>query len=119
MTSLQAMSSLKYKRKMKKLIILILILIIQHSIFNFKSFSQIWNTVGFTEPATIFAFHIYNDKLYVGGGFLKAGDIPVKDIATWDGINWDSLGCNPPIIGGGGIRTIEDYNNDIYIGGGL
>ncbi len=111
-----AMSSLKYKRKMKKLIILILILIIQHSIFNFKYFAQTWNTVGFTEPAYIYDFHVYNNTLYAGGAFLKAGNINANCIATWNGIEWDSLNSNPPIISAG-IRTIEDYNNDIYIGG--
>jgi hypothetical protein len=32
-----------------------------------------------------------NDMLYVGGRFTKAGGIPVKNIARWNGTRWDSL----------------------------
>lgn len=40
-----------------------------------------------------------NDNIYVGGCFSKAGGIPVRNIARWNGTRWDSLGkgMNKPV----------------------
>ena len=37
-------------------------------------------------------FCVYNNELYVIGHFNKAGNVPVSNIARWNGINWLNVG---------------------------
>lgn len=40
----------------------------------------------------VFAVIEYDDDLVVAGKFVAAGDVPVANIARWDGANWRPLG---------------------------
>jgi len=60
--------------------------------------------------------HQMNNKLYIGGYFNEAGNIPVKNIAVWDGTTWDSLGSG---ILHSTIESITHYGNMLYVGGGF
>jgi hypothetical protein len=50
-----------------------------------------------------FALAVHDDgtgaALYVGGGFARAGGVPVNNIAKWDGSTWSALGSG--IVGTG------------------
>jgi len=59
------------------------------------------------------ALAVYNDELYVGGRFSKAGDIDVVNIAKWDGDNWANVGT----IENGSVRELEVYKQELYVGG--
>ena len=54
---------------------------------------------------------VYNDTLYIGGGFLQADGAPGNNIVRWDGTNWHKL------TGGGDVP--QGYVNDLqrYNGG--
>ncbi|MCY7411032.1 MAG: T9SS type A sorting domain-containing protein [Chitinophagales bacterium] len=60
----------------------------------------------------------YQDKLYVGGGFARVGDLPFNNLAyclaTWDGMNWDSIAGYPK---NEGVNNIRVYNDTLYICG--
>lgn len=106
----------------------------------FSSFgtAQTWSPLGDgVGPDPAYPDVMYNDtltgKLYVGGDFKKAGGKLVYAIATWDGENWDSVGCgmarsNPlsdsdslPQHWGtcGHMPAITRYKGFIYEGGGM
>lgn len=87
--------------------------------------AQTWSTVGdntqilnfdsVTHQGTVFVIKQIDSLLYVGGGFLYAGDIRVNSVATWNGTKWDSLGN-----GMGQYGVAYDFckiNNEIYCGG--
>lgn len=40
----------------------------------------------------VLAMEVYNAELYVVGYFNSAGGTPVRSIARWNGIKWDSVG---------------------------
>lgn len=49
---------------------------------------------------------------YVGGGFSRAGETPVANLAHWDGTNWSSLGGFD-----GPIQHIVATGNYVYVAG--
>jgi Secretion system C-terminal sorting domain len=52
-------------------------------------------------------------NVYVGGRFDSAGVIKANNIAKWNGIGWDSLGCGI----NGVVKTLHTYNGKLYAGG--
>ncbi len=58
--------------------------------------------------------------VYVGGGFQRAGGLPIKYIARWNGTNWDSLGRGisevPANRNGVNVLTM-DVSGRLYVGG--
>jgi len=51
--------------------------------------------------------------LYVGGNFDEAGGSLANRIATWDGVNWGTLGEGTS----GFVQAIVSNDSDIYVGG--
>jgi hypothetical protein len=64
------------------------------------------NTYGYT-------LVIYNNELYVGGQFEKAGNINTINIAKWDGTEWFPVGN----MQGGSVRELMVYKQKMYAGG--
>ena len=64
------------------------------------------NTYGYT-------FAIYNDELYVGGQFEKAGNVNSINIAKWNGTEWSAVGT----VEGGSVRELMVYKQKLYAGG--
>jgi len=54
----------------------------------------------------------YNGDIYAGGSFLKADNKPIKGLAKWNGITWDSVRT-----GVDWVKKILVNNNDLYISG--
>ncbi len=73
----------------------------------------------------VFALHVFDSVLYVGGYFQNVGDssvitpggqsgyISASNIASWNGTSWGTLGGNFDQS----IMTIADWNQKIYVGG--
>ena len=59
------------------------------------------------------ALLIHDDKLFVSGGFTYAGHVPSPRIATWDGVQWCSVGG---YFGESGAKSMAVYNDTLYIG---
>ena len=45
---------------------------------------------------SVYALAVLGEDLYVGGGFIFAGDVPVWSIAKWNGSVWSSVGSGVP-----------------------
>lgn len=81
---------------------------------------QNWETFG--GGASQFIRTMYTDSvnglLYIGGNFLHVGGMSVKNIVSWDGIQWDTLGSG---IGNdnsyNSVRSICRYQDKLYFGG--
>jgi hypothetical protein len=54
-----------------------------------------------------------NGDLYVGGDFQKAGGLPIKFIARWDGITWHPLGNGVD----GEVTALAADGNKLYVAG--
>lgn len=71
--------------------------------------NQFYNTTG---NMSAWDMIIYNDELYVTGGFFYAGDIPMKGIAIWNGDRWcGNSSTNIPNI----AQSILILNDTIYL----
>jgi hypothetical protein len=46
---------------------------------------------------TVYALAVYQDELFAGGSFTRAGQIEARGIAAWNGVGWRSVGR---ILGG-------------------
>jgi len=63
----------------------------------------------------IFQLLVYKNKLYAMGVFQTAGGVSANRIASWDGIEWCSLGSTFD----NSITTGCMYKDSLYIGGGF
>ena len=55
-------------------------------------------------------------RLVVGGAFTLAGRVLANNVATWDGMNWQSLGTG--VVGGGGaVYALTVFNGELVAGG--
>lgn len=51
--------------------------------------------------------------LVVGGGFTQAGNIPVYNLATWNGTTWQTFGAGANNV----VRSAIVWNGDLVLGG--
>ncbi|MFA4851191.1 MAG: PKD domain-containing protein [Bacteroidales bacterium] len=89
------------------------IVLIAGFFMHFSSSAQSWSPLGSGIEGTVNAIIEYNDELYVGGLFAKAGNVDVSNIAKWDGRKWTAVasGVN------GSVFSFCVYNGELYIGG--
>ena len=102
---------------MKKIFSLLII------IFLFiNSVAQNWTDVGGGFTVTLGVHCMFSDsfsnKLYVGGGISKAGSVPLRSIASWDGLNWSAVGSGC-ISATDPIWSITRFRNRIIASGRL
>ena len=64
-------------------------------------------------PGGCSAILVHGSDVYVGGGFLMAGDVRANGIARWDGSRWHSVGSG----GGGPTALAMDSSGTLYAGG--
>jgi len=91
-----------------------------------NTFSQLrWDSIPgkFEEPDAAQVMYADSNYMYVAGDFYEVGGIPIKGIARWNGVKWDSMGAgvNGLDIGNqyglGDLATITTFHNRIYVGG--
>ncbi|MCB0482121.1 MAG: T9SS type A sorting domain-containing protein [Flavobacteriales bacterium] len=80
------------------------------------------DSLGKTNGVDKAVFSLFNWKdslLIVVGSFQLADDsIPVKGIATWDGLKWDTFKINVPLLGSSNdFRCVAYYKGEFYFGG--
>jgi hypothetical protein len=63
------------------------------------------------------ALTVYNGELIAGGRFGTAGDVPVFEIARWDGANWQALGAGMGGAAYPGVFALTVYNDELIAGG--
>ncbi|MBK8954371.1 MAG: T9SS type A sorting domain-containing protein [Saprospiraceae bacterium] len=76
------------------------------------SMSRAWQTValGLTQ---VYDLEVYQCKLIVAGQFTMAGNVPVNNIAAWDGTNWTPLAQGVSGI----VSVLEVHNGLLFVGG--
>jgi hypothetical protein len=63
----------------------------------------------------LYALAASGNDVYAGGVFTTAGDVPVSNVAKWDGSNWSALGAG--IDFGGWVYALAVSGNNVYVGG--
>lgn len=56
-------------------------------------------------------------RIYVVGIFNSAGGVPASAIASWDGLQWDSVGHGS--LAGNVLNTVFKYGNKLFVGGDI
>ena len=75
---------------------------------------QHWLPVGGGVKGTIIkALTVYEGKLLVGGDYYLAGDVPVNNIAAWDGTEWTAFSNGFD----GTVYTFCNIGKQLYAGG--
>ena len=70
--------------------------------------------------ATVWSLAVYDQALYLGGGFINGGGVAEADwLVKWNGSSWSALGANGAGIGAlnGTVMTILANGSTVYIGG--
>ena len=99
--------------KLKKLFILLVF-----STLTFYASAQNWSGLGSGVDGTVYATAVYNNELYVAGGFSYAGGNAAGNIAKWNGTSWSTVGAGiPQNWGGGSVRSLAVYNGKLYASG--
>jgi hypothetical protein len=85
-----------------------------------------WSTLGEGQGVhdIVRAFGAFDDgsgaKLFAGGDFVGAGQVPAEHVACWDGTSWDSL-QGGGVINGSSVYTFETFDDGsgsaLYVGG--
>jgi hypothetical protein len=65
-----------------------------------------------TNQGAVYAMEVYNNELYVGGGFDTLNGVRANSVAKWDGSNWHDLG-----FWENGVNSVVHYNGDLYVAG--
>lgn len=74
---------------------------------------------GPSQPGPIKSMARYGSNIYVGGGFLRAGNQPgTNAFARWNGIQWDSV-PGAKMTYGNTLSDIIVTNNELYVCGGF
>jgi hypothetical protein len=72
-----------------------------------------WNAIA-NPFNTVNSLCSYNGSLYAGGSFTFMNQLPMQNLAKWDGLQWSSPG---PGVPGGIVFAMDSYNNELYVGG--
>ncbi len=67
---------------------------------------------------TVQALAIYDGKLVAGGSFLSIGDVPINNIASWNGTSWEPLGLGIDDMYGT-VEALAIYDGKLIAGGGF
>lgn len=82
------------------------------SIIN-NTYSQRWLPVGGGVSGTVYDMEVFNNELYLGGSFSKAGTTQANTIAKWDGNTWNSITSGTD----GSVNSFAVFQNELYVGG--
>lgn len=75
---------------------------------------QTWTSVDNGVDCNVLDMALYQNQLYIAGCFQQAGNKPIKAIARYNGVEWDSLGT---CYSNNGAEAIEVFQGDLYVGG--
>lgn len=80
-----------------------------------------WDGVGWNSLATVsdasylivFALHVHDGDLYIGGGFGAVDGVPASNVARWDGTSWSAMGDGFDT----NVYALATFAGDLYAGG--
>ncbi len=97
------------------------------AVWNGQTWSELGGGVARTESynsASVQAIAVVGAKVYVGGIFDRAGQLPVSNIARWDGHAWSDMAGGIDCGSGGScygsnrpVQAIAVVGSDVYVGG--
>jgi len=71
------------------------------------------NGLGGNGGGVVTALQVYQEKLYVGGAFSKAGTLPANGLEIWDGVSWDTISNGDTTIFA--LEGLTVYEDELYI----
>jgi hypothetical protein len=84
-----------------------------------------WHPVGPLGPSGagvdghVSAFASYQDSLVVAGFINRAGELPVKNIARWDGTTWSAFAANGEAGVNSSVNALLSVDDRLYAAGGF
>jgi hypothetical protein len=93
-----------------KLIVLLILIYLQS-----KSQNWIPLGVGLNDEVRCLASDSITNNLFVGGNFTYSGNMPLNQIAVWNGQNWDSMASGGSLQTP--VRAMNMFNNKLYSSG--
>ena len=86
--------------------------------WNGSKWSAVGTGFGKTSFAQVRTLEVFNNKLYVGGGFDSIAGIQLKNIAVWNGTAW-SAGpkCESSVGTYTIVQSLKTFNGNLFIGG--
>jgi hypothetical protein len=79
-----------------------------------------WDTLpGGKLNNVVYNFEIYNNELYVVGGFDSIGNMEANGIAKWNGVTWSAVYNIPKLspTGSNLMYSMKAYQGNIYVAG--
>jgi hypothetical protein len=74
-----------------------------------------WSEVGGGIQCQTLDMELYQNQLYIGGCMEQVGGKPIKYIARYNGVEWDSLGVTYNNVQG--VNTLAVFQDELYVGG--
>ncbi len=78
-----------------------------------------WDTIHFDVVSVVWALHVYQNKLLVGGSFDSIGVAGLHTLAAWDGNSFSEVFGSQSVfnLNTQTVNAIKDYKGELYIGG--
>lgn len=103
---------------MKTKLLLTTILTITWLSIKAQMLIQPWVQQGGNINGFVYDLHEFNGLLFVGGRFDSIGVLPVNNLATWDGSQYNSINATfGDSTGFGDVKVINVFNNNLIVGG--
>jgi hypothetical protein len=84
---------------------------------SWQPVGDITNYFGNYVPAQVTSVEVYNNEVYLGGYWLDASLTTSRNIAKFNGNNWENVGTGIRQGGVNGVWCLQEFNNKLYIGG--
>lgn len=67
----------------------------------------------------VYSLAVSSNNIYVGGNFLGAGSVDMRNVGKWDGAQWSPLGSGVSGAPSGieAVYALAVSGNDVYVGG--
>ncbi len=103
---------------MKKYLFYLFLSVITSAMFSQSHWDSLPGGV-FQNVYSINSMYVDSEYLYVSGDFNKVAGIPMKGIARWNGIKWDSMGGGIENFkrSPGNVNAMAIYHQKLYVAG--
>lgn len=76
-----------------------------------------WSPLGDGVNNDVLVCTVWQNQLVIGGDFTEASGVPSSRIVKWNGTVWESIGPTSPTTFSNDIRSMVEFDGDLYVGG--